>query len=409
MPTPPLSPELMQEAVDLWLEHGKSVRAAADASGLNYHAYCHRLEKAKKLGMHLDPAIRQKLNDHGVMTTNGLHSGWLELQDENGKKTGNLYFQVGKDEPQRFVDVVTESLANYKPLDRTLFAPRVSHGAKGDKLLVLDLADVHFGKLCIQDETSHTYNIEVARHRVIEGTRALLKRSDGIHRVLFVMGNDILHTENGKTTTSGTAQDSDGSYFTAWRAAQHASIDAISECAGVADVDLIHCMSNHDWRSGWALSQTIAASVSSHEGVRATPYNLSERHRKFYGYGRNGILLTHGDGAKEEALTSLFLKEGRSLISNCDLLYAYLHHFHHKIRKRRGIDVFQSEKDHTAFTQINTGAARVEGGDMMAEYVRSPSAPDGWHDRNGYVNRQAVEAFIHCPHDGQKDRLTEWF
>lgn len=281
---------------------------------------------------------------------------------------------------------------------------------KGDKLLVLDLADVHFGKLCVTSETNHKYNVEVARHRAVEGTRALLARAgDAVGRVLFVMGNDILHTDNGKTTTSGTSQDTDGTYFTAWRAAQHASIDAIGECAAIADTDLIHCMSNHDWRSGWALSQTIGAAMKGHDGVRATDYNMSERHRKYYGYGRNGMMVTHGDGAKEAALTSLFLKEARGMIAECDLLYAYLHHFHHKIRTRRGIDVFQSEKDHTAFTQINKGATRVEGGDMMAEYVRSPSAPDSWHDRNGYVNRQAVEAFIHCPHDGQKDRLTEWY
>lgn len=396
-----------QKAYDAVQEHG-SIRAAARAVNESYSAFHEKYTIAKrKLG--IDPAIVDRLSELGVKTLAGVHSGWLELRDDDGKKAGNLYMQMGKDEPAKFVDVVTESLEAYQPLDRKLFAPRVNVGAKGDKLLVVDLADVHFGKLCVKEETNHTYNVEVARHRVIEGTRAVLQRSNDVGRILFVMGNDILHTDNGKTTTSGTPQDSDGTYFTAWRAAQHATIDAISECAGVADVDLIHCMSNHDWRSGWALSQTIAASVASHEGVRATAYNMSEKHRKFYGYGRNGLLVSHGDGAKEEALTSLFLKEGRSLISRCDLLYAYLHHFHHKKRARRGIDVFQSEKDHTAFTQINTGAARVEGGDMMAEYVRSPSPPDGWHDRNGYTNRQAVEAFIHCPHDGQKDRLTEWF
>jgi len=309
-------------------------------------------------------------------------------------------------------DVVSElmgALDDYEPLDRILFAPRVNTGAVGDKLMVLDLADVHFGKLCTPSETGHKYTIEVARHRVIEGTRELLRRADNVGRILFVMGNDILHTDDGKATTSGTKQDTDGSYFTAWKAAQYASIDAISECAAVADVDLLHCMSNHDWRSGWGLSQTIAAAVGNNEGVRASEYNMSERHLKFYGYGRNGLMLTHGDGAKEESLTSLFLKQGKELVGKCDLLYAYLHHFHHKIRKRRGIDVFQSEKDHTAFTQISMGATHVEGQGMQAEYVRSPSAPDGWHDRNGYVNRQAVEAFLHCPHEGQKDRLTEWF
>lgn len=333
---------------------------------------------------------------------------WTKTHPD-GTVTHSVLHSSDNDASVDFVESITDALDEYKPLDRKLFAPRVNVGAKGDKLMVLDLADVHFGKLATVEETGGKYGIEVARHRVIEGTRELLRRADDVGRVLFVMGNDILHTDNGKSSTAGTPQETDGTYFQAWRAAQHASIDAIAECAAVAEVDLLHCMSNHDWRSGWALSQTIAAAVSGHEGVRATPYNMSEKHLKFYGYGRNGLLLTHGDGAKEEGLTSLFLKQGKNLVAECDLLYAYLHHFHHKIRNRRGIDVFQSEKDHTAFTQVSMGATHVEGNGMQAEYIRSPSAPDGWHDRNGYVNRQAVEAFLHCPHDGQKDRLTEWF
>lgn len=389
-------------------DEGYTRKEIAASMGLSLDAVKRRLAALKKRDS-LDPWVVKRLSDLGIEDYSGIRHGWLEVKDEEGKKTGNLFVGFGKGEETRFVDLVKESLEDYQPLDRTLFAPRINGGARGDRLLVVDLADVHFGKLCIENETNYQYNVEIARHRVIEGTRSLLSEIEGIHRILFVMGNDILHTDNGKNTTSGTPQDTDGTWFTAWRAALQASIDAIGECAGVADVDLLHCMSNHDWRSGWALSQSIAASVRNHEGVRATPYNLSERHRKFYGFGQNGLMMTHGDGAKEASLTSLFLREARQLTSVCQHLYAYLHHFHHKKRARHGIDVFESEKDHTAFTQINTGAARVEGGDMMAEYVRSPSAPDGWHDRNGYVNRQAVEAFVHCPHDGQKTRLTEWF
>lgn len=399
-----LSREVAQQTLDAYEKYGNQ-KDAAKALGIGQSTMSERMKRIRLNGWGVDPATQSAMDAIG--TTREPRMYWAKTD-----KDGNVTYSVlvgGTEDGVSFEQHITDTLAEYKPLDRKLFAPRVNVGAKGDKLLVVDLADVHFGKLCVKEETNHTYNVEVARHRVVEGTRALLRETSGVARILFVMGNDILHTDNGKTSTAGTPQDSDGSYFTAWRAAQHASIDAISECAAVADVDLIHCMSNHDWRSGWALSQTIAAAVGGHEGVRATPYNMSEKHLKFYGYERNGLLVTHGDGAKEESLTSLFLKQGRSLVAHCDLLYAYLHHFHHKKRSRRGIDVFQSEKDHTAFTQINTGAARVEGGDMMAEYVRSPSPPDGWHDRNGYVNRQAVEAFIHCPHDGQKQRLTEWF
>lgn len=402
-----MTPEQQQiECVNLRSE-GLNNTEIGDRLGLSRHAVRRRLKSYDKRSR-LDPELVSRLDDMGVSDLAGLHSGWIISKDENGGGA-SLYFQLGKDEPTAFVDLVSDALSEYKPLNREMFAPRINTGAKGDKLMVLDLADVHFGKLATVEETGGKYGIDVARHRVIEGTRELLRRADDVGRVLFVMGNDILHTDNGKSTTAGTPQDTDGTYFQAYRAAQHASIDAIAECAAVAEVDLLHCMSNHDWRSGWALSQTIAAAMKGHEGVRATPYNMSEKHLKFYGYGRNGLLLTHGDGAKEESLTSLFLKQGKNLVAECDLLYAYLHHFHHKIRKRRGIDVFQSERDHTAFTQVSMGATRVEGDGMQAEYIRSPSAPDGWHDRNGYVSRQAVEAFLHCPHNGQKDRLTEWF
>lgn len=393
-----------EQCAKLRAEHGWGRKKIAAHLGWPQARVQRRLQGWDKRAK-LDPALLHNLDTAGIHDLAGLHSGWLK--DENK----SLYFYFGQDEPTSFIDAVTDALADYKPLDRKLFAPRVNTGDKGDKLAVIDLADVHFGKLATMEETGGTYNIEVARHRVIEGTRALLRQAmaSDVGHILFVMGNDILHTDNGKTSTSGTGQDTDSSYFNAWRAAQHASIDAISECAALANVDLLHCMSNHDWRSGWALSQTIAASLSNHPQVRATPYNMSEKHLKFYGYGRNGLALTHGDGAKEEAISSLFLKQGKPLVGNCDLLYAYLHHFHHKIRNRRGVDVFQSEKDHTAFTQINFGASAVESGGLVAEYVRSPSAPDGWHDRQGFVNRQAVEMFIHCPHDGQKARFTEWF
>lgn len=312
-----------------------------------------------------------------------------------------------------FTDLVRNALDDYKPLDVNLFAPRINSGAKGEHLMVLDLADVHFGKLCETTETGSKYNVDIARHRVIEGTKKLLEGAEphGVGRILFVMGNDILHTEDGKQTTSGTSQDHDGTWFAAYKAAQQATMDAIGECRAVADVDLIHCPSNHDWRSGWALSQAIAAGVSGLKGVRATDYNMSEMHRKYYGYGRNAIGVSHGDGAKEEKLMSLMVNEAKELImQGCDLYYWYLHHLHHKISKRRGVDVFQTEKDHTGnMTAITRGAPVVEAGQMKIDYLRSPSGPDGWHHRNGYLNRQGVEAFLHHFDEGQKHRLTEFF
>jgi len=331
---------------------------------------------------------------------------------KDGSITYSVLHSKDKDEDEDgIINGLIESLLEYTPLDERLFAPRINHGDNGEHLAIVDIADIHFGKLCEMNETNNKYNLDAARHRAVEGTRSLLRDASGIGigRILFVLGNDILHTDNGKTTTKNTPQDTDGTFFSAWKAAEYASIDAIGQCAAVANTDLLHCMSNHDWRSGWALSQTVAAAMRGHSRVRASDYNMSERHRKFYGFENNAFMLTHGDGSKEESLYGHFVQEARNLVANCDNLYALLHHIHHKITNRRGVDVFQCERDHNGMTAIMTGAPQPQRSHVGIEYVRSPSPPDGWHDRNGYLNRQGVECFIYHPHDGQKHRLTEWF
>ena len=59
---------------------------------------------------------------------------------------------------------------------------------------------------------------------------------------------------------------------------------------------------------------------------------------------------------------------------------------------------------------------RDDGTEALIEYNRENycagsyfEPPDGWHYRNGYINRQAVECFVHHPYDGQDGRFTVWF
>jgi hypothetical protein len=401
MATPMTSAEKRAQAEQAVAVHG-SQRPAAEALGISQSTLNYRLHNAS-----VDPAIQTAMDVFGAKMVP--KTSWIKT-DPKGNISYSLQMVPPSGEGVDFADVVRETLESYKPLDRSLFAPRVNSGTKGDHLLVVDLADVHFGKLSMSSETDSDYNIEIARHRTVEGTRILLADSAhlGVSRILFVMGNDMLHTEDGKHTTSGTPQDTDQSFFSAVKAAQKASIDAIAECAAVADVDLLHCMDNHARRSGWMLSQMIAAAMGAHSSVRATEYNMSARKRKYYGYERNGLLLTHGDKLKEEMLAGFFLKEGTRL-SQCTHRYAIIHDKHHKMVQRRGVDVFQSEKDHNSMTVISSGAPNPEGSHVQAEWLRSPSAPDQWHADNGYLNRQAVECFGYHPFDGQRHRATAWF
>jgi len=83
-------------------------------------------------------------------------------------------------------------------------------------------------------------------------------------------------------------------------------------------------------------------------------------------------------------LGSLMSVEARDLWSQSVHRYMYTHHLHHKIAK----------------DFIN----------VTVEALRSPSAADSWHHRNGYQHApKAVEGFIHHPQFGQIARLTHIF
>jgi len=406
MPTPPIDPALLQEAIDLWREHGKSVRKAADASGLNYYTYASRLEKAKKLGMHLDPAVRDSMSAVNTGMVPALI--WAKTKSQDGTSYSTLL--KPEQDTESLIDALRDGLADLEPGQYANCADLL-HAASGG-LLVIDLADVHIGKLTVQSETGYEYSRQAAVDRMLRGTQALLNkaRGHGVARVLFVLGNDILHVDNTKRqTTSGTPQDTHGSIHEMYRDAQAAYIAAIETCAAEYVVDLIYCPSNHDWLMGWALANSIGTWFRNHPNVQSNEYSLSEMHRKYYRYENNLIGLSHGDGAREADLYPLMMTEARSHVSDAQHRYWYLHHFHHKIRKAQGVRPHDREKDHIGLTVIKSGVAAQMGDNVQIEYIRSPSPPDSWHDRNGYVNRQAVECFIHDPHEGQNARFTHWF
>lgn len=405
MSNPGLKPWELLQALNATEEHG-SLAGAARSLQLDESTFRNRVNKARAAGR----ASLEAACAGGIDSVENLAHFWKIAKDEEGNGYSLFVKNPVSGEKTDISEIVQNAISQALEEGRPEYEVRPD--SSGKNLLVIDLSDVHFLKLCVASETGYTYNREVARHRVIEGTKSLLRLSKpfDVGRILFVLGNDILHTDGPRnTTTSGTPQDTDGSIFQGFSDAQSAMVGAIEEAAKIAEVDLLHVPSNHDWVLGWALSQCLAAWFKDHPAVNASDYSMSEVHRKYYRYGGNLIGLSHGDGAKEEKLYALMVSEARAHISECQNLYWILHHIHHKDRKRRGVDVFLTEKDHTGMTAHHFGSNTPEGAHANIEYVRSPSAPDGWHHRNGYINRQAVECFVFDPQDGQKVRLTEWF
>jgi len=265
--------------------------------------------------------------------------------------------------------------------------PEKVYDKNSQHLLVINPADIHVGKLAIAKETGEEYNKEIAKQRVLEGIRGIIDQSSGftIDKVLFCIGNDVLHVDNVfNTTTKGTQQDQHGKWWQSFELALEIYVAAVDMLLQVAPVDCVHSMSNHDYQSGYHLAHCLK---SWYKDCKDVTVDEGPAYRKYYKYHNNMIGLEHGDGAKAADLPLLMAQEEPSMWADCQHRTMFLHHVHHKIKLK-----FQSAKDYIGVT---------------VEYMRSPSGADSWHARKGYKGApKAVEGFLFHKDNGRVASLV---
>jgi len=275
---------------------------------------------------------------------------------------------------------IMEGMTKYKHTFQTIKHKPI----KDAHCLVLDPADIHIGKLASDYETKDSYNNNIAVKRVREGVDGILNKAllFKIDQIVLIIGNDILHTDNTKsTTTAGTHQDQDGMWYDNFLLAQKLYVEIVDKLINISNVHIIHNVSNHDYMSGWFLSETIKVWYKDCKNVT---FDTSMAHRKAYRYFDNLIGSTHGDGAKEADLPLLMAQEFKKEWSETHHRYIYTHHVHHK-----------KSKDYIGTT---------------VESSRSASGTDSWHHKSGYQHApKAIEAYIHDKYNGQIARLTHVF
>jgi len=322
--------------------------------------------------------IKEATDEAGVDDKDVKH-GWLKTKDAS-LFFKNPNFKVEElNEIQRIKDECIKEVKKYAPKYHAIETIK----SEDTHLLVIDIADLHIGKLATAFETGEDYNSQIAVKRAKDGLQGILNKAKGfnIDKVLFVAGNDILHTDNTKrSTTAGTPQDTDGMWYENFIMAKNLYIELLEKLMSFADVEVVYNPSNHDLTHGFFLMQLIEA----HFANSTINFNVNLLHRKAFKYGNNLIGTTHGDGAKIENLPLLLATEFPILWSETKHRYIYSHHVHHK-----------TSKDFIGVT---------------FETLRSPSGSDSWHHKNGYTGvPRAVEGYIHHKDFGQIARLTHIF
>lgn len=275
---------------------------------------------------------------------------------------------------------VDELIAEFKTV--SLNPAKVNYSKHKDgHLLEVSIFDLHLGKLAWSEETGGSnYDIKITESAFREALESLIVRSAPfpISKILFVVGNDFYHTDNSfNTTTAGTPQDADGRWQKSFVVGKRLMIEAILRLREIAPVEVLCVAGNHDQTKVFYLGEVLHSFFCKTAGVTI---NNSPKLRKYFSWGNNLILFTHGDKEKHDQLPLIMATEQPELWGKSKHREVHTGHFH--------------SKKNVFFDAISEHAG------VRVRILPSLSENDAWHASKGYTPSRSAEAYIYHPSQG---------
>jgi hypothetical protein len=297
----------------------------------------------------------------------------------------NLIRNVARDQ-EVARQVLEAAVADMKAHTPTAYLGWEDRPPPGDALLVVAIQDAHLGMLAWDDEVGGSYDLQIGMEAYRAAARQLLSvhQQHDTERILFLVGNDLAHIDHldqGKVgvTTSGTPQDFDTRLAKIFTAARRVTVDAIDQARQIAPVDVVIVSGNHDRHSMYKLGEVLQAWYRLDD--RVTIHN-EPRVRKYYGYGKNLLGLTHGEEfkRKREPLPLIMATEAPPELWSSTTHREWLTgHFH-------------------AAAELEYMAPRSNLSESRGVRVRSLpglTAVDAWHHDGGYKHQRAATALVY--------------
>ena len=205
---------------------------------------------------------------------------------------------------------------------RSVKVPKVKYKKHKDPICYeISLPDIHYGKI-----TDEPMNI-IEKH-YIQAIMDLHKKADGleIDRFLLPVGNDGLNSEGmSRATTKGTPQQDNMRWRESFRGYWHLVSKAIDYLAQFAPVDVIVVQGNHDFERMFYAGEVLDAIYKNNKNVTV---DNSLDARKYYEYGINMIMFTHGDKEKTQELPLLIATEQPAMWSRAKVREVHCGHRH---------------------------------------------------------------------------------
>ena len=216
--------------------------------------------------------------------------------------------KAGELDPEEFLEAIRE---NVEPF---VYTPRAFSGA--DRMLEIPLFDMHWG-IAFMDYYEPVLN------ELLD-----LITSRKWDKIVIPFGQDFFHNDsivNGQTTKGTVIEKVDMKRAVKeGRTFMCALIDTALQCAN--KVEVLYSAGNHDRSIAWMFMQVLL------ERYGEAVVDDSLEYRKVVTYGKNSIMLTHGDSKQATAknLAHIFPITFAEEFANADVREVHAGHLHHE-------------------------------------------------------------------------------
>jgi hypothetical protein len=191
-------------------------------------------------------------------------------------------------------------------------------------------------------------------------------RGINIEKILLPIGNDGMNTDGMRmATTKGTPQHDVLGWKESFKGYWTLIVRAVDFLKDVAPVDIIVVSGNHDYERMFYAGDVLSGWYRNDPNVSV---DNSTMPRKYYKYGKNMIMFTHGDNEKPGDMPLIMATEQPEMFASTEFREAHCGHYHkEQVNEYRGVKV---------------------------RFLPSICALDEWHKKMGYQSLRTAQAFI---------------
>lgn len=266
--------------------------------------------------------------------------------------------------------------------------PKISYKkVKNPHLFELGLPDLQLGRLVMAEEAGKDIDVDsqiALADSVVDRLIGYAKTFE-VSKCLFPIGNDFFDTNSDQMMTKhGTPQLDDVRWKRTYQKGCDFVTRTIEKLMQVAPVDVLVVPGNHDEDKSWHLGEFVRAWFHKSKDVLV---DNGMKKRKYYAFGKNLIMLTHGYHEKMNILDSLMSYEVPQLWAQSTNREVHLGDKHHKVDM-----ILKTEE-------------RING--IVVRILRNLAPPSVWEYDKGFVGSlHAGEAFVWHNEDGVVAQFT---